>query len=357
MKQVKLGKLLLIGIFILAMFGQLPYQTVESITPTNSDMILNDDASRLSDIKVLAIIGNQFGDAYFWVKDQFESWGCNYTTVGLCALCSSCPHKPQRPVTPELLIGDVTDEILLQFDAVYVPPGAHWISLLVNTQVKNLLSNAYNLGLIVSGICIGTKIIAAANDLVAGAKVAFYSESSTEMQAAGATVLFGSSVVSDKRIVTATTGTCGSTNPYIYQFCVAIAKEVKGYSAVLSSSIEPQENSKNNYTLVVTTTDLTNIFYGNTSTEIASVKAILTWSKGSTETSLTLTEGSSSDTFTGNFTKLEKGKYSIELEVRSYGYGVEVVRDEVSFKVSLSGLFLGAIIVGWLGLIYYRKDS
>ncbi|NHJ05241.1 MAG: hypothetical protein EAX90_10475 [Candidatus Heimdallarchaeota archaeon] len=71
------------------------------------------------EVKVLSIIGNDFGDSYFWMKNQLETWGCNYTTAGVTSIVASCPNKPQRPVTPDILVSDVDQEILSQFDCIF----------------------------------------------------------------------------------------------------------------------------------------------------------------------------------------------------------------------------------------------
>ncbi|MHA1462919.1 MAG: DJ-1/PfpI family protein [Candidatus Heimdallarchaeota archaeon] len=360
MKLAKFINLIIVGFLIIATSKANQILLVDSMSPSASDskLIVTDDVSTLSDIKVLAIIGNEFGDAYFWVKKQFESWGCNFTTIGLYLICSSCPHKPQRPVSPELLISEITEEILQQFDAVYVPAGAHWVSLLANSAVKNLLSDAYNLGLVVSGVCIGTKIIAAANGIVAGTKVVYYSQSNFDMQNAGAIIVQGTGIVSDNRIITAGTGTCGSTNPYIYQFCVAIAKAVKGFSAVIQSSIISIVDSKNNFTVTVETNDLTDTFYDNISTAVIGVKAIITWENDPTDTTtFTLSEISDSSIFTGNFTNLEKGVYTIELEIKSAGYGVEVVREAITFKVNSLGFIFCTLLLGLICIVLHFNDK
>ncbi|MCK5158395.1 MAG: DJ-1/PfpI family protein, partial [Candidatus Heimdallarchaeota archaeon] len=178
---------LFLGIIILSSFSI----SNTYIEAAQEDPILDVSAKSLSDMKILAVIANGFGDSYFWIKDQLESWGCNVPTAGLTAVCASCPNKPSRPVTADIVIADVTSEILSQFDAVYVPAGPHWVILETSTIIHNLLTSAYEAGLVVSAVCIGTVALVQVSSVVNGVKVAYYSQTATDMMDAGATIVYG----------------------------------------------------------------------------------------------------------------------------------------------------------------------
>lgn len=322
----------------------------------NTNLELSPNA--LADMKILAVIANGFGDSYFWIKNQLESWGCNVTTAGLTAVCASCPNKPPRPVTPDILIADATTEILSQFDAVYVPAGPHWTILQTSTLTHNLLTTAYTAGLVVSGICIGTVALAQVSSVVNGVKVAYYSQTASDMIDAGAIVIHGVGVVSDKRVITAGTGTFQSTHQAIYPFCVAIAKSVLGLSAVSETTISSVKGESNTtHTISVETINLNDTFYGNTTMDLHTVSANVYHEDSSEDYEYVyLTDPDHDNIYTGNFTGTLKGSYTVDLEVRSSGWGLESIRDAVGFKLkALPGFELWIIPIIFPFIFLLRK--
>ncbi|MFW9923452.1 MAG: DJ-1/PfpI family protein [Candidatus Thorarchaeota archaeon] len=324
-------------------------------SPFEKELTINS----FENIKVLAIIANNFGDAYFWVKTQFESWGCNFTTAGLSAIVASCPEYPPRPVTADILIADVTDEILAQFDCVYVPAGAHWSVLYTNSLTLNLLTKAYDLGLVISTLCIGNRIVAH-TDIFNDVKTVYYALTYSEMVNAGAIIVHGVGVVSDKRVVTAGTGTCGYVNPYIYPFCVAIVKEVLGYSAAASIQVGETPDATNNYTIAVEINDLTGIFYGNLSAEIDAVKAEIFWNAEQTDKqTFYLEDNDGNGIYEGTFNTDNEGWYIIDIHIYAAAWGVEVLHDDTTMKSGIStssSLFLLVISSCLLLIIKKRKN-
>ncbi|NHK30352.1 MAG: DJ-1/PfpI family protein [Asgard group archaeon] len=357
-KTKNMTKLMIICLFFIVIFQGVEQSSQFAVKEQNQ--IMNFETKNLDEVKVLALIGNGFGDSYFWIKNQLESWGCNYTTAGLTSPCSSCPNKPQRPITPDILIADVDQEILSQFDCIFIPSGAHYEILAYSTLVLDLIRDAYEEGLVISSICSGSVPIARAHGIVKGVKVAYFFLSTDNMQEAGAIEVFVSPVVTDKRIITSSSGMpYGSLAP-VYQVCVALAKEVLGYSALIDATIEPQEGGiGTTYLLTVEVTNLTDIFYGNISTEVHRVKAYLYNDSGLIITS-TLTE-ISENIYAENFTGLGVSSYQFDLDIDSHGYGKEVVRNATSFTLTeeISGfgsqVFLSSLLVIWLTLKIRRK--
>ncbi|MHA1245579.1 MAG: DJ-1/PfpI family protein, partial [Candidatus Heimdallarchaeota archaeon] len=258
-----------------------------------------------------------------------------------------------RPVTSDILISEVDEDILAQFDCVYVPAGAHWVTLVSNTETHDLISTAYEMGLVIASICIGNKILAASNGVVNGVKVAYYSGCAVDMNDAGAIHVYDTAVVSDKRIVTAGTGLCGTTHCSIYPFSVAIAKAVLGQTSVVSASIVEFEEvtDGDNYGLIVTTNNLSDIYYGNLSTNIYIVKAYVYWDDAPTDgIDLTLSDNEQENVFVANFSSTKNGIYHIDLEVKSFAWGMEVVRDATNFQVGVPGFTFGLTILSLLSL-------
>jgi putative intracellular protease/amidase len=289
----------------------------------------------LSEMKILAVIANGFGDSYFWIKNQLESWGCNVTTAGLTAVCASCPNKPPRPVTPDILIADVTEEVLAEFDALYVPAGPHWVILEFSTVTYDLLEMAYNANKVVSAVCIGQKALCHISNIVSGVKVAHYTQTFTDMTDSGAIIAYGVGVVSDKRVVTAGSGTFQSTHQAIYPFCVAIAKTVLGLSAASQITITSFKGESNTtFTISVETLNLNDTFYGNTTMDIHSLSAYVYHEDSSEDPDYVyLTDPDEDNIYEGNFTGTEKGDYTVDIEIQSSGWGLEVIRNAVDFKL------------------------
>lgn len=317
------------------------------------------ETKSLEDIKILAIVANGFGDAYFWVKTQFEQWGCNFTTAGLTQQVSSCSNYPPIvTITSDILVSEITSEIITQFDCVYIPAGGHWVYLDINPATHNVLEMAYEEGLVVSAICIGTRILARAGGIVDGVKVVYYQSSYELMLEAGAKIVYDAPVVSDKRIVTAMTGTCGYVNPNIYAFCTAIAKAVLGLSAIVSVTIEENTADSTNFSIAVEVTDLSDVFYGNDSTDITQVRAFIYPEEEDAEYSYSiLTDEDEDNTYTGSFSNITKGRYTVEINVKSAAWGMEVVTELNELTLRVSGytniMFLFTAI--FLGLILKRK--
>ena len=321
-------------------------------TPLNTQNIIDESSNRFSTeslnfegIKVLSLIGNGFGDSYWWMKNQLEDWGINYTTAGLTRVCSSCPNRPNITyITADILIADVNEEILSQFDCVFISSGVHYRLLSQSTIALNLISNAHEQGLVVASICSGSVPIARANDIVQGVEVAYFFLSTEYMQEAGAIEVYSNTVVTDRRIITSSWGYPYGNNAPVYQVCVAMVKEILGYSAFGKAIISPQiEGVGTNHTLVVEVNNLNDIFDGNISTEVSTVQCV--FNSGSTEISRSYMTRLSDNTFAHNFTVLEKGNYGISLKIQSFGYGREVVHDATSFTIKKASGFETIILL------------
>ncbi|NHK30075.1 MAG: hypothetical protein FK730_01900, partial [Asgard group archaeon] len=222
------------------------------------------------------------------------------------------------------------------FDIVWVPAGPHWTYLVPNPTVHNILSMAHEEGLVVGSICIGTLILAHANGIVDGVKVVYYSGSFEKMTEENAIIVHNTNVVSDKKIVTAGTGQYQTTNYAIYPFCVAMTKAVLGHSTVISTTFTSITSETNtNHSITVSTTNLSSIYYGNVSTTITSVKAILNSENVNLHNKIyTLTDDDEDGIFERNFTLTENDNFVIDLEVKSLAWGVESVRSVQTYATA-----------------------
>ena len=154
--------------------------------------------------KVMILAANGVGDTYFPAKNKFESWGWSVTTAGLTSSVTSCPNTNPRPVPVNILISEVNNNTISEYECVFIPSGGHWLELLSDVENIDLISDAYNLGLILSSLWVGIRVLATANK-VNGISIAYDINSASEVLAAGG-IKVNQIVVSHRRIVTGGTG-------------------------------------------------------------------------------------------------------------------------------------------------------
>ncbi|MBY8998613.1 MAG: hypothetical protein KGD60_12865 [Candidatus Thorarchaeota archaeon] len=117
---------------------------VPALVISNPQIAQTAEAVDVSDINVLMLVTDGFGWNYFDTKDRFESWGVNVTTVAhsLDYIISSNPNLEPRPITAELLITEMTPEMVSHFDCLYIPSGGQWAGLIANSTVLTFISDA-----------------------------------------------------------------------------------------------------------------------------------------------------------------------------------------------------------------------
>jgi putative intracellular protease/amidase len=184
----------------------------------------------------MILAANSVGDTYFPAKQQFQSWGWTVTTAGLTPSVTSCLNTNPRPVPVDILISEVNNVILSQYECVFIPSGGHWSSLLNDPTTLNLISDAYNMGLIIASLCVGIRVLAAA-DIVDGVQIAYDVNSATQVFAAGG-ITVDARVVTDQGIVTGTTGGGptggGASRAPTIEVCRAIADIISPRNIPLS---------------------------------------------------------------------------------------------------------------------------
>lgn len=329
----------------------------------------------LEDINVLMIVANGFGLNYWNTKEQFEVWGVNVTTIAnsLDYEVDSCYNKDPRPAMADILISDFNYSDLIQYDAVFIPAGGHWSSLISSNRVLSLISTAHEMGLVIGTTCIGNRVLNRANNIVNHTKVASYSMTNTEMRQEGATIVYSALVVTDNRIVTGGAG----GGPYAggheiaptVEICAAMIKAIMGTSHVNTAEISPSVwNATATYDISVTTQDPADAITILNSTEILSVIAYV-YEEGEYDTAtktITLTETDSSGVYRGSFSELDQCNYHIDIEVTINDETVEVVAlgpsiiDETTEFVL--PMFEMIVVIGIVGImaalaIFLRRRS
>jgi putative intracellular protease/amidase len=304
------------------------------VTPSQANQIV---ASEPDDFKVLAVIGFSFGWSYFELKEIFGSWGVGFNVTGDTETVQSCVNRDPRPVDVDMLVEDIDRETLADYDCLIVPSGGHWSGLCANTPVLNLISMAYEEGLIISGICTGTAPIARA-DIVNGIYVTGHSFTASHVRNFGGIFKSLARVVSDRRIVTGGPGS-GVDNGFEdaphYDLCVAIMKELFGQSYLVEATAEPApDNPESKCMINVVTSGQLDIFDSATTTEMDEVIArINPFENASDVTRVELIAHEDGVTFSGNVTDFEIGEYNVNLEIQDQNRSLEVIRNATSFTL------------------------
>jgi putative intracellular protease/amidase len=290
---------------------------------------------QLEDIKVLALIADGFGDPYFYAKEQLESWGCNFTTAGLTDVSASCPNKPQRPVTCDILISEIDQDIISDFDCMFIPPGASHLYLQSDQDTLELIAMAYDEGLVIATMCVSLVVLARANGITSGVNVVTHNNANYDFQEAGAIIRGDARIISDSRIITANRLPGVSLSVLTYQVCKIIAKEALSFSYVHKTTLESASgDSGTEYTVNVEIIDWAETLIPGNVTEIAKVTAYIRSDTNSSFTkTVELTEGDQENIYSGNFTELNDGSYRIKIEVKDSNGTLEVARNEVRFSV------------------------
>jgi len=327
----------------------------------------------IEDIDVLMIIATGFGWDYWEVKEQFEAWGVNVTTIAnsLSYEVASCPNRDPRPATADILLSDFNFSDLSQYDVLYVPAGGHWSGLVSSNRVLNLTSMAHEMGLIVGATCIGNRVLCRSS-IVNHTKVAFYAQTNTEMGNQGATVMYTALVVTDNGIVTGGGGggpyRGGYTTAPTFEVCSAIVKAAKGISCLNYFTVTPKVwNASATYELQVSSSDPSDCLNMLNETDIESMIAYV-YPEDEYEMpkrSVTLTDDDADGNYTGSFSDLEQGSYHIDIQITLSDDTVEVISMGSSIideseppndLMIIAAIGIGAVIVVLGVAIFLRKQ-
>jgi len=322
------------------------------------------DGQEISDVKVLMIVTDAFGWNYFDAKEILESWGVNVTTVAhaLDTDVASCYNKPVRGTIADFLLSDVENDIVTQFDALFIPSGGHWAGLIASTRVLDFISYAHEHGVIIATTCIGNRVMAESNDIVNGTSVVNYvnPNSFTAMVAAGATIRYGYDTVCDNGIITGDSGGGLTGGGYIQaptsEICKSIIREVLGYSHIEQAQVLPTSGeSGTSFNISTDVTDL-DTELGSLSVvdmNITEVQArIYTGDNRTLVDTIELTDPEGDWTFEGTFIGTIDGNYVIDIEVEDTNSTLEVEREVASFIVGVepstttTGLTLDPLLIG-----------
>ena len=335
-----------------------------SITPSNPTIVPALDVPDVSDVKVLMFIKDDFGWNYYDAKRTLTSWGVNVTTVAysLDHNITSCPHRDtgeNESVIVEYTHQEMTPEMVAEFDCLFVPSGGHWLSMITAGVPLTFIADAYNQGLIVASICTGTRVVSQAHNIVNGSKVVWYSLSSPQMSAAGATPILGMEAVADERMITGGSGGGTAAGGYLEaptsEVCAEVVRQVLRLSRVAATSLKSYTQPiGTDFTLEVVIDNLNDTLGDILSTGIEEVTAhIYGFGNRTLIDTVELTDDNHDGNYTCHFTGLESGQYVVDIEVEDSNSTLEVVREVETFDVGIepidivlfASVALGSIIV------------
>ncbi|MHA1136282.1 MAG: DJ-1/PfpI family protein [Candidatus Thorarchaeota archaeon] len=319
------------------------------------------DGQEISDVKVLMIVTEGFGWNYFDAKEILESWGVNVTTVAhaLDTDVASCFNKDPRGTTADFLLQDVENDIVTQFDALFIPSGGHWAGLIASTTVLDFISYAHEHGVTVATTCIGNRVVAESNEIVSGSSVVNYNVHDTDdhMTEAGAILRSGLAAVADNRIITGAGGG-GFPNGYISaptsEICAAMVREALGHSYVEQVEVLPLIGGTGvsfNISADITDLDSELGYLFNVDSNITEVHArIFTRNNRTLVDTVELTDDDEDMVYTGSYIGTIDGDYVIDIEVEDSNSTLEIERELASFTVgsTVDPLLIGSIIGGGL---------
>ncbi|MFX1341430.1 MAG: DJ-1/PfpI family protein [Promethearchaeota archaeon] len=322
----------------------------------------------MNDVRVLFVLSDGFGWSYFTAQEYFDTWGVQTTSVtrGSTLTVAACHNRPYRSTTADFLLSDFDLNTLTDYDCVFIPAGGNWPNLRSSQMVRDLISTAHANGLVIATFCIGNTVVAGANNIVTGVKVASFSMSNDEMAVAGANIVAAVRLVCDNRIITGSEGGGiaggGYTTAPIYEACAMVVKMALQQSFVQSVQVIPTTTFQGTgYSISVETSDPASNLSGINSTMISTVTAQVYSSSDHITpiTSLTLTDSDTDGIYTGTLSGLTAGPYFIDIEVHDSDYVLEVIRNTSSIFPALPIIIGGLIAVGGiivvLGVFFYRK--
>lgn len=142
-------------------------------------------------VRILLLAGDLYGanctsnEKKLSILDKFRSFGWEATLAGVDRVVRPCAFAAERGAVPlplDLTVDEVGD--VTAYDAVSVLPGPAHAGLIASRKAMQLLRQASEAGLVVSGWCHGVRALAAA-DVIAGKQVVGHARDREAIEQAG----------------------------------------------------------------------------------------------------------------------------------------------------------------------------
>ncbi|MFW9933582.1 MAG: DJ-1/PfpI family protein [Candidatus Thorarchaeota archaeon] len=318
-----------VGIYLI-----LPLLLMLTVAPV--DCVVSQEEFDVTDVSILCLIGTGFGWSYFEFEEIFESWGCGFVTTGETETVASCPNQPPRPVDVDILISEIDEVYLSDFDCIIVPSGGHWTELSNSEPVQNLICTAYDLGLYISGICIGVAPLACAGNILNGTLVTGHGFANFDVRQAGGSIDSIKRVIIDGQIITGGPGGgVGDGFEYAphYDLCLNIIRAIMGDSYLVDVSTGTNPGGM----LVYVSTNDHELLFGDVySLDVEKITARIYPHDNSTAVvSYLLNATDVAGDYSGVIGDLEEDTYIIDLRIETNNRTLEVHRSVTSFDYTI----------------------
>ena len=217
--------------------------------------------------------------------------------------------------------------------------GGQWQSLKTSPTVIDTLQIAYERGLLIASICIGTAVIAGAY-IINGTKIAAHSNADIYVRVADGIRVSNINAVSHNGIVSGGTGSgppTGFEGAPTSETCAEVVREAMGLSRVTNVTlIYPEDGTGSTFSIEVEVDSLNDTLPDLDLQPIETVRAVLYPEDNSTpiETKY-LSDADGDNTYTGDFSIDEDGNYEIDIEVSTENDILEVVDTAVSITIEI----------------------
>lgn len=199
-------------------------------------------------INLLIVLDKEYGANYHYIIDIFEAYECedyywNITLTGLFEEITPCSYQSSTEIlNTDILIPNIQN--ITKFDCLSVFPGKSHENLLESNETIDLIKEAMEKELIVTGWCKGVFVLAKA-DVINGKNVTGHDTCETACEAAGATFFSQVSPIQDGNIITSV-----RSRYYRTQICDLIAEacyknlgiETQSSSSEATTSQQTTEN-------------------------------------------------------------------------------------------------------------------
>ncbi len=323
----------IVVISLILLFTAAPSFSISQTTPETPD-----------EIRVLSLLTTSFGWNFFDTRDRLESYGVDVDIVGyaLDYEIPSCVNRAPRPVTADYLLSEMTPEIRSDYHCLFIPAGGHWNALSQSQTVLDFVEEAYEAGLVIATMCIGQRVIAAANGIISGSKIAFFGFAWQQVTDAGGIPALDGRVVSHNRFVTGGAGGGfypgdGYVSAPAYMVAAEIIRECLGLSRIEEVTLNPIGDGLDDFTLAVTPADLADAIPVLNSTEIGEVSAtIYPTANHNDTTTIELFDDDVDGTWTADIVGLEDGDYLVDIGLLDTEDVLDVETQVTSFTVQSS---------------------
>ncbi len=299
----------------------------------------------LDGYNVLVFAADGVGNSYFEIKREMEELGATVTTIGLSGLHTSCSNV-EDPILIETntTIKDFDVSTFADYEALILPSGGYWFSMLMQDNLMEFIELAYANDLMIASICIGM-ILLSGTSIVEGVRMVAHDVATSYLQDAGADMEYYARVVSDKGIISGGTGGGLDGGRYLAapheELCLTIARRILGVSYITSSELKKDGS---NYTIKVNINEIEDI--SGQESNISKVDALIYNASGTKIDTIKLNLEDSS--YKGAIVDLEPGKYDIRIAVKTVDDIIEVSSDLLSINTmsSIPGFELISTILG-----------